>query len=102
MGLRQQAPFPPRGSVMAYSVRSAVYRLRGVLVYSTALVLLASPAFAQGQSADASAQSSTSPQDFRLGRPHGSIGVRGSFVMASADSDIFDFVTDVLAIEKSD
>ena len=37
-----------------------------------------------------------------LGRPRGSVGMRGSMLVASADSDIFDFVTDVLAIEKSD
>jgi hypothetical protein len=30
------------------------------------------------------------------------IGVRGSLVVASANSDIYDFVTDLLAIEKSD
>jgi hypothetical protein len=37
-----------------------------------------------------------------LGRPRGTIGVRGSMLVASTNSDIYDFVTDVLAIEKSD
>jgi len=100
---------------MAYSVRSAVHRLRGVLVCSTALILLASPAFAGGQNQSANSPafpeattanstqgSSAPPPDFMLGRPKGSIGVRGSMLVASANSDIYDFVTDVLAIDKSD
>ena len=37
-----------------------------------------------------------------IGRPHGSIGVRGNWLMPSAGSDIFDFVTEHLSIEKSD
>ncbi len=80
--------------------------MRGLLVSCTALVLSASPAFADGQnpSANSSTQSTSSapPPDFLLGRPRGSIGVRGSMLVASANSDIYDFVTDVLAIEKSD
>ena len=36
-----------------------------------------------------------------LGRPRGSIGVRGGWVFASAGSDIFDFVTKQLTLEKS-
>ena len=54
--------------------------------------------------ASSSTQSTSSapPPDFLLGRPRGSIGVRGSMLVASANSDIYDFVTDVLAIEKSD
>jgi opacity protein-like surface antigen len=37
-----------------------------------------------------------------LGRPRAMIGARGSFMKASANSDIFDFVTEQLAIDKSD
>jgi hypothetical protein len=79
-------------------------RLRGLLVSSTALVLLASPVFAAEQTpSNSSTQSvSSTPQDFMLGRPRASIGARGSLLVASANSDIYDFVTDVLAIEKSD
>src|SRR5689334_9770445 len=90
---------------MACSVIHAVYRLRGVLVCSAALILMASPAFAggQNQSANSSTQASSGPPpDFMLGRPRGSVGIRGSMLVASAKSDIFDFVTDVLSIEKSD
>ena len=81
------------------------HRLRGLLVCTTALVLLASPAFAgeQDPSANSSTQSSAAPPpDFLLGRPRASIGLRGSWVKASANSDIFDFVTENLSIDKSD
>jgi hypothetical protein len=37
-----------------------------------------------------------------LGRPRVSIGMRGSLLKASANSDIFDFVTEQLSIDKSD
>ena len=41
--------------------------------------------------------------DFLFGRPSGSIGVRGQWVLARADSsDIYDFTTELLTIEKSD
>ncbi len=37
-----------------------------------------------------------------LGRPRVSIGVRGSLFRPGANSDIFDFITDQLLLEKSD
>ena len=81
-------------------------RIRGLVVTGAALLLLASPAFAgqQDVAANASTQSASSapPPDFMLGRPRASIGARGSFMKASANSDIFDFVTEQLAIEKAD
>ena len=80
-------------------------QLRGLLVCTTALVLLASPAFAgeQDPSAGSSTQTSSAPPpDFLLGRPRASIGLRGSWVKAGANSDLFDFVTENLSIEKSD
>jgi hypothetical protein len=40
--------------------------------------------------------------DFLFGRPHGSIGVRGSWVFARAGSDLFDFVTRELTLERDD
>jgi hypothetical protein len=82
-------------------------RWRGLLVRScTALVLLASPAYAAGQDQSAPSQQPgigvpTAP-DFLLGRPHASIGVRGNWLVASAGSDIYDFVTQHLDIDKSD
>jgi hypothetical protein len=40
--------------------------------------------------------------DFLFGPPHGSIGVRGAWVFARAGSDLFDFVTRHLTIDRSD
>jgi hypothetical protein len=82
-------------------------RLRGLLVRScTALVLLASPAYAGGQDPSSSQQQPTvvvpSSPDFLLGRPHASVGVRGNWLMATAGSDIYDFVSEHLTIDKSD
>jgi hypothetical protein len=80
-------------------------RFRGLIVSCTALVLLASPAFAGEQDASANSSTQTSsapPPDFLLGRPRASIGIRGSMFVASANSDIFDFITDQLLLEKSD
>lgn len=82
-------------------------RWRGLLVRSwIALVLLASPAYAgqQNQSAESQQPGVTVPRtpDFLLGRPHAAIGFRGNWLMASAGSDIYDFVTEHLTIDKSD
>ena len=90
---------------MAYAaLRSAVLQMRGVVLGCTALVLLAAPVFAgeQDSSSSSSTQVSSPSPDFLLGRPRGLVGVRGSLLVASANSDIYDFVTDILAIEKSD
>ena len=89
---------------MAYGVTTNA--VRGFLASCTALVLLVSPAFAddQDQTSNSSAQSpsSATAPDFLLGRPRAAIGVRGSMLVPSANSDIYDFVTDILAIERSD
>jgi hypothetical protein len=99
--------FPGRPS---RAVQGCSQRLRGPLVGCvTALILLASPAYAgQQDPSDQSTQSQPtavgvpSNPDFLLGRPHGAIGVRGNWVIASAGSDIYDFVTEHLTIDKSD
>jgi opacity protein-like surface antigen len=78
---------------------------RGLVVSGAALFLLASPVFAgeQTPTANSSTQAGASaPPDFMLGRPRVSAGIRGSLFVASANSDIFDFVTDQLLLEKSD
>lgn len=80
-------------------------RLRGLLVSVCAtLSLVALPSLAAAQSpnpqSSGSVQAPSSP-DFMLGRPRVSLGVRGGWVFASAGSDIYDFVTDQLTIEKS-
>jgi len=81
-------------------------QIRGLVVTGAALLFLASPAFAgqQDAAANTSTQSASAapPPDFMLGRPRASIGARGSFMKATANSDIFDFVTEQLAIDKAD
>lgn len=88
------------------SVGDIGQRVRGFLVsVCGALTLLAVPALAQPNlDPAAGAQTSTavpSSPDFLLGRPRTTIGLRGNWHMASAGSDIFDFVTDQLTLEKS-
>jgi hypothetical protein len=81
--------------------------VRGHLVRTcAALILLASPAFAGDQDQSSASQQPgvvvPSNPDFMIGRPHGSIGLRGNWLVSSAGSDIFDFVTEHLSIDKSD
>lgn len=90
----------------SWPVGDVSQRLRGLLMGAcAALTLLAVPAFAQPQlDLGAGAQTSTavpSSPDFLLFRPRATIGVRGNWHMASAGSDLYDFVTDQLTLEKS-
>jgi hypothetical protein len=41
-------------------------------------------------------------RDFLFGPPHGSVAVRGTFTFANAGSDLYDFVTSELTIDKTD
>ena len=80
-------------------------RLRGLLVSACgALFLVSMPAQAAAQNPNSpssgSFQAPANP-DFMLGRPRASVGVRGEWVLASAGSDIYDFVTEQLTLEKS-
>ena len=80
-------------------------RLRGLIVSVCAalyLISFATPASAQTPTAQpaGSYQAPSSP-DFLIGRPRASMGVRGEWLFASAGSDIFDFVTKQLTVEKS-
>jgi len=85
---------------MAYSVKGAVFRMRGGLLLA-ALILMASPALAGGQDPSSSSSSQPAPAaDFLIGSPRVSVGVRGSWFMASAGSDIFDFITNEFTLEK--
>jgi hypothetical protein len=69
-------------------------------------LVLGLPAAASAQPGDQSGgqnariQSIPSP-DFFLGRPRASLGMRGNWFVASAGSDIFDFVTEHLTLERS-
>lgn len=87
----------------------AALRLAGFVV--AACLLAPAPAAAdQGvqpppqPQAYADAQPSTPARraDFLFGRPKGSLGVRGHWLFARAGSDLFDFVTHHLTLEKGD
>ena len=43
----------------------------------------------------------TSPPDFLLGRPRGLLAIRGGWLFANTGSDLYDFITDQLTIDKS-
>jgi hypothetical protein len=76
-----------------------------LLTFALALTLLASPPVAAQSGAAAGSQGaspSRSAPDFLLGQPHGSLGVRGSWMFASAGSDLFDFVQQHLTVDKKD
>lgn len=80
-------------------------RLRGLLVSASVglwCTFGAAPANAQSSPPQSSGsyQAPTSP-DFMLGRPRLSLGMRGEWLSPSAGSDIFDFVTEQLTLEKS-
>ena len=80
-------------------------RLRGLLVIGAALALLPLPAFAQQDPSSSSSSQSTASaptRDFMIGRPRASVGVRGSFILASAGSDFYETVTEELTLEKKD
>jgi hypothetical protein len=74
-----------------------------------ALILTVSPAIA---SAEQQPTSPANPQtastavpsapDFLLGRPRASVSVRGGWTMASAGSDIYDFFTSQLTVDRAD
>ena len=55
----------------------------------------------QQSNAQSNTPASGSP-DFLFGRPRGSIGVRGGWMFARADSDLFDFVQRHLTVDKQD
>ena len=73
-------------------------------------VLAASPCRAHAQAPQVSAE--TQPSDmparrssnpgFMLGAPHGFVGFRGNWMFASAGSDLYDFVTRQLTLERGD
>lgn len=73
------------------------FRLRRVcLPAALALsVLLAS-------AAAASAQPASAAPDFFFGQPRASISLRGNWMIASAGSDLFDFVTSQLTVDRDD
>ncbi len=76
-----------------------------LLALSAASAAEAAPAGDQDQSEQdqqAGIQQRPATPDFLFGRPQGSVGIRGSWVFARADSDWYDFVTDQLTVEAKD
>ncbi len=80
-----------------------------LLLSGAASVVVPSPTLAQSTSASASAsQPSDMPvarsgnPGFLLGAPRGYIGVRGNWLFVSAGSDVFDFITTQLTLDKRD
>ena len=73
-----------------------------LLALSLALVI-SGPARAAAQAdAEAATRQGTGAPDFLFGAPRGSIGLRASWVFASAGSDLFDFVQRQLTIDDGD
>jgi hypothetical protein len=81
------------------------FRLAGFVVASC--LALPAPVAAEQQAQRAPSQTqqtSSAPSarraDFLFGRPKRSLGIRGNWLFASAGSDLFDFVTEQLTLEK--
>jgi hypothetical protein len=60
----------------------------------------AAPAYAQQHDQQGPVRTPDRSADFLFGRPTASIGIRGGWMFASAGSDLFDFVTRQLTLEK--
>jgi hypothetical protein len=80
-------------------MRRAV-RLAGLAFASLVLVAPHLSEAAQQQDQQTTTRQVDRSADFLFGRPNMSIGIRGSWVFASAGSDFFDFVTRQLTLEK--
>jgi hypothetical protein len=78
--------------------------LAGVAFTSLLLLGLATSTASAGQQGNQqpSVRQPERSADFLFGRPTASIGLRGSWVFASAGSDLFDFVTRHLTLDKED
>ena len=76
------------------------------LSWAICLILLSSAAvFGSESNSDrpnVSSQVSNQSPDFLFGRPQTTIGIRGGWHRAQTDSEIFDFTTELLSLQKSD
>ena len=102
--------FPEGGTIRAQlqvvgrGVRQKVSG-RSPAVFGCYVLLLVTPvahAVASEGEGNARAGEQIQSPDFLFGRPAVSIGVRGQWHLAPPDSDIFDFTTELLTLEKSD
>jgi hypothetical protein len=66
------------------------------------LLLAATAVSAQDQGRDPANAPSRPTPDFLFGKPRGSLGLRGSWLFASANSDLYDFVQTHLTVDKKD
>ena len=76
-----------------------------VAVVTVVLATASADAAAGGDQSSSSAGQAQEPSrsaDFLFGRPDGSVAFRGNWVLASTGSDLYDFVTRQLTIDKSD
>ncbi len=80
--------------------RRSVCIVRGGLLALAVLAAAVPPAFAQ-PAPWAPAVQAPPPSDFMLGRPRGFLALDGGFLFARAGSDLYDFITEQLTIEKT-
>jgi hypothetical protein len=81
----------------------AVRRARLVAAMIAAHLAVAAPALADDREQDgASTQPAPRRADFLFGRPRAAVGLHGSWIFSRASSDIFDFVTRHLTLDKQD
>ena len=77
-------------------------RFRGFVMCTCAAAVMGWPTPAIGdQNPSSLSVEEPSAPDFMFARPRVAFAVRGNWIFASAGSDIYDFVTDILTIERS-
>ena len=78
-----------------------VVGLLGCLALLVGAPTVASASGPDDQNTQTRAASAPQSPDFFLGRPRASLGLRGNWFLATANSDIFEFVTEHLTLESS-
>lgn len=78
---------------------------RSLIAIAFACVVLALPLPTAAQPDDPAQSSSpplipATPPDFLLGRPKGLVAIRGGWLLANTGSDLYDFITDQLTVDK--
>lgn len=77
------------------------HRSAGIRAFALGLSLLALGAPVFAQSAPSNPIRTPAPGDFMLGRPKAFIAFDAGFLFANANSDLYDFVTEQLTVEKT-
>ncbi len=98
--------FPARSRRTWRLARVGTVSVCGLLVVALTLIAAEVPLHAQtSDRLDASQTPRRGPSpapDFMLGRPRSTIGFRGGWLFARADSELFDFITTQLNVERRD